>query len=320
MGKLFYPNPLVSHIYPNTEKTSMNNYLSDFESIANRSHIEPTAKIGKNVQIGPFCYIGKNVEIDDGTWVGPNVTIFEGARIGKHCKIFPGAVIAGIPQDLKFKGEETTVEIGDYTTIREYVTVNRGTAYNWKTVVGSHCLLMAYVHVAHDCVLGDHVILANNVNLAGHVKIDDYAILEGLVAVQQFVHIGMHSFVAGGSLVRKNIPPYVKAAREPLSYIGINAIGLKRRGFEETIIRDIHEIYRQIFVNGHALNKSLEIVESTISPSKERDNVLSFIRNSPKGIMKGFYSLSSTNGHKNNGQSNGVLSSNNGLHSTDEHR
>lgn len=296
----------------------MNNYLSDFESVANNAYIHPTAKIGKSVQIGPFCYIGKGVVIGDGTWIGPNVTVFEGARIGQHCKIFPGAVIAGIPQDLKFKGEATTVEIGDYTTIREYVTVNRGTAYNWKTVVGSHCLLMAYVHVAHDCVLGDHVVLANNVNLAGHVVIDDYAILEGLVAVQQFIRIGMHSFVAGGSLVRKNVPPYVKAAREPLSYIGINAIGLKRRGFSEQTIRQIHDIYRQIFVSGQMLSKALQTVEDKISDSKERTNILEFIRNSSKGIMKGYYTLASANGHNNNGQSNGLP--NNNIHTIKQHR
>ena len=181
------------------------------------SIIHPEAKIGKGVTIGPFTYIDKNVEIGEGTWIGPNVTIFEGARIGKNCKIFPGAVISGIPQDLKFKGEETTAEIGDNTTIREYVTVNRGTAYLGKTVVGSNSLLMAYVHIAHDCIVGNNVILANNVGLAGHVEVEDWAILEGRVGVQQFIKIGMHVFIAGGSLVRKHVPPYVKAAREPLS-------------------------------------------------------------------------------------------------------
>lgn len=258
---------------------------------AKESVIHPEAKIGSDVSIGPFCYIDKDVEIGDGTWIGPNVTIFEGARIGKHCQIFPGAVISGIPQDLKFKGEKTLAEIGDYTTIREYVTVNRGTAYANKTIVGSHCLLMAYVHVAHDCCIGDRVILANNVNLAGHVEIKDWAILEGLVAVQQFVKIGMHSFIAGGSLVRKHVPPYVKAAREPLSYAGVNTVGLKRRGFDSETIQEIQEIYRILFVKGYSTSKALAIIEDTIIPSKEKDHILSFIKEADPGIMKGFQKI-----------------------------
>jgi len=258
---------------------------------AKESVIHPEAKIGSDVSIGPFCYIDKDVEIGDGTWIGPNVTIFEGARIGKHCQIFPGAVISGIPQDLKFKGEKTLAEIGDYTTIREYVTVNRGTAYANKTIVGSHCLLMAYVHVAHDCCIGDRVILANNVNLAGHVEIKDWAILEGLVAVQQFVKIGMHSFIAGGSLVRKHVPPYVKAAREPLSYAGVNTVGLKRRGFDSETIQEIQEIYRILFVKGYSTSKALAIIEDTIIPSKEKDQILSFIKEADPGIMKGFQKI-----------------------------
>ena len=202
--------------------------------------IHPDAQIGEQVTIGPFSFIDKNVTIGEGTWIGPHVTIFEGARIGKHCKIFPGAVVSGIPQDLKFSGEETTAEIGDHSTLREYVTVNRGTAAAGKTVVGKNCLIMAYVHIAHDCILGDHIILANNVNLAGHVEVEDYAILEGLAAVQQFLRIGAHSFVAGGSLVRKSVPPFVKAAREPLSYAGVNSIGLQRRGFGFEIVHQDH--------------------------------------------------------------------------------
>ena len=177
------------------------------------SYIHPDAKLGANVTVEPFSTVYENVEIGEGTWIGPNVTIFPGARIGKNCRIFPGAVIAAIPQDLKFSGEETTVEIGDNTTIRECVTVNRGTTDKMKTAIGSNCLLMAYVHVAHDCIIGNNVIIANSVNLAGHVTIEDYAILEGLVAVQQFVTIGAHTFITGGSLVRKNVPPFTKAAR-----------------------------------------------------------------------------------------------------------
>ena len=253
--------------------------------------VHPDAQIGKNVTIGPFSYIEKDVVIGDGTWIGPNVTIFDGARIGKNCRIFPGAVISGIPQDLKFQGEYSTAEIGDHTTIREYVTVNRGTAFADRTVIGSHCLLMAYVHVAHDCIIGDWVILANNVNLAGHVEIEDWTILEGLVAVQQFIKIGMHAFVAGGSLVRKNVPPYVKAAREPLSYAGVNTIGLKRRQFSNDQIQHIQDIYRILFVKGYNTSHALKLIENEVEATPERDTILSFIRDADPGIMKGFRHL-----------------------------
>jgi UDP-N-acetylglucosamine acyltransferase len=261
----------------------------------NNSCIHPEAKIGENVTIGPFCYIDRDVVIGDGTWLGPNVTIFEGARIGKNVKIFPGAVIAGIPQDLKFEGEKTTAEIGDNTTIREYVTVNRGTSYADKTIVGKNCLLMAYVHIAHDCILGDHVILANNVNLAGHVQIDDWAILEGLVAVQQFVRIGAHAFIAGGSLVRKNVPPYVKAAREPLSYAGVNSIGLRRRNFSTEQINSIQDIYRILSVKGYNLSHAIEKIKAELVPSPERSYILDFVQNANPGVMKGFQQINGKN-------------------------
>ena len=251
------------------------------------TYVHPEAVIGENVTIGPFSYIDKDVVIGDDTWLGPNVTIFSGARIGKNCQIFPGAVISGIPQDLKFKGEDTTAVIGDNTTIREYVTINRGTAYAGKTIVGKNCLLMAYVHIAHDCVLGDNVILANNVNLAGHVEIEDWAILEGLVAVQQFINIGMHSFIAGGSLVRKNVPPYVKAAREPLSYAGVNTVGLRRRKFTTEQIEHIQEIYRILFVKGYNTTHAIQIIEDSLSATPERANILNFIRAADPGIMRG---------------------------------
>lgn len=253
-----------------------------------QSYIHPDAQIGKDVTIGPFCYIDKDVVIGDGTWIGPNVTIFEGGRIGKDCKIFPGAVIAGIPQDLKFQGEKTTARVGDRTTIREYVTINRGTSYANHTVVGNDCLLMAYVHVAHDCVLGDRVILANNVNLAGHVVIEDWAILEGLVAVQQFTRIGAHSFVAGGSLVRKSVPPFVKAAREPLSYAGINAIGLKRRHFTQEAINHIQDIYRILYVKGDNITKAMDSIDQKIQDSEHKQQIITFIRSAELGIIRGF--------------------------------
>jgi UDP-N-acetylglucosamine acyltransferase len=247
--------------------------------------IHPDAKLGKDVTVSPFAVIYANVEIGDGTWIGPHTTIMDGARIGKNCKIFPGAVISAIPQDLKFAGEETTAEIGDNTTIRECVTVNRGTKHRMKTVVGSNCLLMAYTHIAHDCCIGNNVILANTVNLAGHVVIDDYATLEGLVAVQQFIHIGAHSFITGGSLVRKNVPPFVKAAREPLAYMGINSVGLKRRGFSSDTILHIEDIYRTIYQKNYNISNALSIVEKEFPPSAEKESILKFIRESKDGII-----------------------------------
>lgn len=253
----------------------------------NKAFVNPEAKIGNKVTIDPFTYIAADVEIGEGTWIGPNVTIMDGARIGKNCKIFPGAVISAIPQDLKFDGEYSTAEIGDNTTIRECVTINRGTKDRNKTVVGNNCLLMAYVHIAHDALIGNHVILANTANIAGHVTIEDFVILEGVVAVQQFVSIGAHSFIAGGSLVRKNVPPFVKAAREPLTYAGINAIGLRRRGFENEIISQIEDIYRHIFIHGSNVTKSIASIKSNVPESKERSEIIDFIEKSEKGIIRG---------------------------------
>lgn len=251
------------------------------------SFIHSDAKIGKNVTIEALSYIAGDVEIGEGCWIGPHVSIMDGARIGKNCKIFPGAVISAIPQDLKFAGEITTVEIGDNTTIRECVTINRGTADKYKTSVGCNCLLMAYVHLAHDVEVGNNVIIANSANIAGHVVIEDSVILEGVVAIQQFLRIGAHAFIAGGSLVRKNVPPFVKAAREPLTYAGINAIGLRRRNFDPKIISDIEEIYRMIFVRGKSVSNSLIEIEEKITESKEKKEIIDFIRASDKGIIRG---------------------------------
>lgn len=252
-----------------------------------RAYIHPNAKIGKDVIIEPFAYIAEDVEIQDNTWIGPNVTIMDGARIGKNCQIFPGAVISAIPQDLKFQGEVTTAEVGDNTIVRECVTINRGTSDRNKTVVGSNCLLMAYVHIAHDVFVGSNVILANTANIAGHVTIEDHAILEGVVAVQQFVSIGAHSFIAGGSLVRKNVPPFIKAAREPLTYAGINAIGLRRRGFDNDTISQIEEIYRKIFVHGTNVSNSVAEIRESMADSDVKTQILSFIEQSEKGIIRG---------------------------------
>ena len=252
------------------------------------SYNHPEARIADNVVIEPFACIHKNVIIDEGTWVGSHVTIMEGARIGKNCKIFPGATISSIPQDLKFAGEETTVEIGINTVIREFVTISRGTVENYKTTIGNNCLLMAYVHVAHDCLIGNHCILVNAVQMAGHVKVDDWAIIGGSTSIHQYVKVGCHVMVAGGSLVRKDVPPYTKAAREPLSYSGINSIGLRRRGFSNDKINEIQDIYRQVYLKGLNNSKALDVLELEMSPSTERDEIINFIRNSDRGIMKGF--------------------------------
>lgn len=252
------------------------------------SYVHPQAELADNVVVEPFVTIHKDVIIDEGTWIGPHVTIMEGARIGKNCKIFPGAVISAIPQDLKYKGEKTTVQIDDNVTIREYVTVNRGTEQSGTTKVGDNTLLMAYVHVAHDCVIGKNCILANNVNLAGHVEIDDYAILGGSVNVQQFTKIGKHSFISGGGGVNKDVPPFVKAARFPLSYIGVNSVGLRRRGFESHQINIILEIYRILFVRGYNVSNALKIIEAEIEDSPEKDEITTFVRESVRGVMKGF--------------------------------
>ncbi len=252
------------------------------------AYVHPEAKIASNVVIEPFVTIDKNVEIGEGTWIGPNVVIMEGARIGKNCKIFPGAVISAVPQDLKFTGEQTTAEIGDNCLIREFVTINRGTKASYKTVIGNNTLLMAYVHIAHDCFVGNNCILANNATLAGHVVIEDYANIGGLAAVHQFVHIGPHTYITGGSLVRKDVPPFVKAAREPLSYVGINSIGLRRRNYTNEQIQQIQEIYRYLFLRGHNISQALDFIEKELPASKERDEILLFVRNSTRGIMRGY--------------------------------
>ncbi len=250
-------------------------------------HIDPKARIAEKVEIGPFTAIYGDVEIGEGTWIGPNVTIMDGARIGRNCRIFPGAVISAIPQDLKFEGEVTTVEIGDNTTIRECCTLNRGTKDRYKTIVGSNCLLMAYVHLAHDVLVGNNCIIANSANIAGHVEIEDWVIVEGVVAIQQFIKVGQHSFIAGGSLVRKNVPPYVKAAREPLSYAGVNTVGLRRRGFENETIAHIEDVYRMIYVHNNNISRAMHAAEMELPNTTEKATILEFIRQSDKGIIRG---------------------------------
>ncbi len=254
------------------------------------AYIHPQAKIAPNVVVEPYAVINKNVEIGEGSWIGPNVTINEGARIGKNVQVHPGSVISGIPQDLKYQGEDTFTEIGDNTVIRESVTISRGTVDRNRTVIGADCLLMAYVHVAHDCEIGESCILANSVQIAGHVQIGDYAIVGGLSAVHQFAKIGAHAMISGGSLVRKDVPPYTLAGRTPISYCGINSIGLRRRDFNDGKINEIQEIYRYLYLKGWNNSKALDMINMELPPSKEKDEIMNFIKNSDRGIMKGYLS------------------------------
>lgn len=252
------------------------------------AYIHPAAKIAPSVVIDPFVTIDQNVEIGEGTRIGSNVTILEGARIGKNCTIFPGAVIAAVPQDLKFKGEDTLAIIGDNTTLRECVTVNRGTASKGKTVVGNNCLIMAYSHVAHDCVVGDNVIISNATQLAGEVVVDNFAVIGGGTLVHQFCHLGAHVMIQGGALINKDVPPFVKAAREPISYAGVNSIGLRRRGFSSESIRDIQDIYRYLYLSGLNVSDAVARIEAELPATPERDEIIMFVRNSKRGIIKGY--------------------------------
>ena len=248
--------------------------------------ISEKAQLGENVSIDNFSTIYEDVVIGDNTIIHSNVAIYPGTIIGKGCEIFPGAVIGVKPQDLKFDGEKTTVEIGDNTVIRECVTIHRGTSDQWKTTVGSNCLLMTYVHIAHDCQIGDGVILASYVGLSGHTVIDDYAILEGKVGTQQFARVGKHAFVAGASLIRKNVPPFVKVAREPLTFVGVNSIGLRRKGYSDEQIKEIEDIYRILFVNNNSVNKGVEDILNTMPDTPIRKEILEFIESSERGIVK----------------------------------
>ena len=252
-------------------------------------NIHENVNIGKNLKIDSFSSIHENVTIGDNCWIGSNVTIYPGARIGNNCQIFPGAVISAIPQDLKFKGEETITIIGNNSIIRECVTINRGTSYNNKTIIGANCFLMAYSHVAHDCIIKDNVIIANGVAIAGHVEIDTNAIIGGLSAIQQFAKIGKFSMVSGGSLVRKDVPPYIKVAKEPLRFIGINKIGLERNNFSKEQITTISSMFRILFQEGNNISKAIEIIENNTKNCTEKKEIIKFIKNSKTGIVKGFY-------------------------------
>lgn len=248
--------------------------------------INPGAKIGNDVQIGEFVSIADNVEIGDGCLIMPHSTILSGARIGKNCRIFPNAVISGIPQDLKFKGEETTAEIGDNTTIRECATINRGTASKEKTIVGSNCLVMAYTHIAHDCKLGNNIILGNACQIAGEVQIADWAILSGNVLVHQFTKIGEHVMIQGGSRLGQDIPPYVTAGREPICFMGINLVGLKRRGYSNEQIDQIQNIYRTIYNEGLNTTQAMEKITTDFENTAEKEIILNFLHNTERGLLR----------------------------------
>jgi UDP-N-acetylglucosamine acyltransferase len=252
------------------------------------NYIHPKAQLGNNVTVEHFSSIYEDVIIGDGTWIGPNVTIFPGSRIGKDCRIFPGAVIGTIPQDLKFEGEYSTVEIGDRVMIRECATVNRGTKATGTTKVGNDTMLMAYVHVAHDCVIGEHCILANSTNLAGHVRIEDYAYFGGMSGAHQFTKIGKHAFISGGSMIGKDVPPFCLVMRNPAQYAGINSIGLKRNNFTTEEIHMIQDVYRTIFGNnGLNTSQAIQKIEEEIPSSVLRDYILTFVKTSERGIIKG---------------------------------
>ncbi len=254
--------------------------------ISSLAHIHKDAQIGSNVKVDPFAVIEEGVVIRDGTHVMSHAVVMRNSILGKACRIFPGAVIGAIPQDLKFDGEETFVEIGDNTTIREFVTVNRGTKDKWKTTVGSNCLLMAYCHIAHDCVVGNYAVIANTVQLAGHVEVGEYAILGGMAAAIQFAKIGAHSYIAGGTEIIKDIPPYIKAGRHPLSYVGVNSVGLQRRGFSSEKINSILEIYRNIYTRGLNITQAISFIENELPETAERNEIIKFIKDSKRGILK----------------------------------
>ena len=249
--------------------------------------VDPQAELGNGVEVGPYAVIEGNTVIGDGTTIGPQAYIASGTRLGANCRVFKGAVLGTVPQDLKFGGEESLLEIGPHTTIREFATLNRGTREAGVTRIGAHCLLMAYVHVAHDCLIGDHVILANAVNLAGHVKIEDWVSIGGMTPVHQFVRIGCHAFVGGGYRVSKDIPPYILASGEPLQFTGLNTVGLKRRNFSSELMLMLKRVYRLIFRSGKNVSQALEAIEAEFEMTPEIRHIVEFIRNSERGIIRG---------------------------------
>ena len=247
--------------------------------------IDPKAEIGENVKVGPFVIIENDVVIGDGTEIKSSAVIKSGARIGKECRIFQSAVISEIPQDLKFSGEKTLLEIGDRTIVREFCTLNRGTSELGKSSIGNDCLLMAYVHVAHDCVIGDKTILANGVQLAGHVSIGYHVTIGGMTPIHQFCNVGDHAFVGGGYRVVQDVPPYILASGEPLKFAGVNNVGLRRRGFSSESRMNIKRIYKQIFYSAMNMSESIKEIKSNIEQTEEVKIILNFIENSNRGLI-----------------------------------
>ncbi len=250
------------------------------------AYIHPDAKIGKNVTVEPFAYIAGDVEIGDDCYIGPHASIHDGARIGRGCRIHMCASISCLPQDLKFKGEKTTAVIGEYNDIREYVTISRGTASTGTTIVGSHNLIMAYAHVAHDCVVGDRCVIANRVSLAGEVHIGNWVVIGGHAAIHQWTHVGDHAMIQGGALLGQDVPPYVIVRNDTMRYAGVNKIGLSRRGFTDEQIASIHNTCRILFQSGLNYSNACTEVETQIPASPERDYLVEFIRSSKRGVIK----------------------------------
>jgi UDP-N-acetylglucosamine acyltransferase len=247
--------------------------------------IDPGAKIGEGVEIGAFAIVGPDCTIGDGSVISARATLERNVILGTNVKVGVGTVLGGDPQDLKFKGEHTTVEIGDNTVIREYSTINRGTAQSFKTSVGKNCFLMSYVHLAHDCHIGDGVIISNGTQLAGHVTIDDKAIVSGLVAVHQFATIGRYSFIGGCSRVAKDVPPYVKAVGNPIKLYGLNSVGLERNGFPEDERRELKRAYRLFFKSELKLSQARERADKELKPFDEIKEFLAFFERSDRGSV-----------------------------------
>ena len=254
-------------------------------SIDSRAAVSPKAQLGDNVVVGPFSVVEDNVVIGQGTEIGSNVLIANGARIGKECRIHHGAAVGTIPQDLKFRGEESTLEIGDHTTIREFVTLNRGTGRQGKTTIGHHCFIMAYAHVAHDCAVGSHVILANAVNMSGHVLIEDHVVMGGLVGIHQFVRVGCHAMIGGGYRVSKDVPPYVLAGQEPLMYQGLNVVGLRRRNFAPEVIGNIEGAYKYIYHENLNVTQAIAKIKAELPMTEEVKHIVDFVERSSRGII-----------------------------------
>ncbi|MBD3290555.1 acyl-ACP--UDP-N-acetylglucosamine O-acyltransferase [candidate division KSB1 bacterium] len=248
--------------------------------------VNKKAELAEDVEVGPFTIIEEDVTINSGTIIASNVLISDGARIGKNCKIFNGAVLSTAPQDLKYKGEKTTLEVGDNTIIREFCTLNRGTDDKYKTEIGSDCLLMAYVHVAHDCFLGNKVVLANAVNLAGHIVIEEFASVGGMDPIHQFVRIGQHSFIGGGLRVDKDVPPYILAAGEPLTFAGLNIVGLTRRGFAKETLTQLKKTYKIVYRSKLNVSQAITRIKEDVDLLPEVKNVIEFIEKSQRGIIK----------------------------------